>query len=99
MLKRMIKSGKELRIISADDLKENDYAMRCAFFGSPLIMIKKISSGHEVEAAVQAMKDHFLKYGPLEGKIGALIPMETGGYEWLDSALHSSPVGISSCQR
>ena len=50
-----MRQGYECKIVSHDDMKEDDHTLIGAFLGAPLVAIEKVTTGNEVINAVKSM--------------------------------------------
>lgn len=71
-----MKQGKKCRIISYEDMNDQDNSIIGAFLGAPLVAIEKVTTGNEVVSSVETMKEFYENKGK---KITSLMSAEIGG--------------------
>ena len=62
-----------VKLISADELNDDDLVVPSAMMGAPTVMVEKVPSGEESLAAFNALEEYMGK------KITATMPIEAGG--------------------
>ncbi|MDI3270074.1 MAG: DUF917 domain-containing protein [Bacillota bacterium] len=62
-----------VRLITADELQDDDFVIPSAMMGAPTVMLEKIPQGEEAVAALRALENH------LGRKATATSPIECGG--------------------
>lgn len=65
-----------MRIISHEDMRDDDFSTVGAFLGAPLVAIEKVTTGNEVVSAVKSIQEVYEGSGK---KITSLVSAEIGG--------------------
>lgn len=92
LLKKSLKAGKKIRIISLEDLKPEEFVSWVAFYGAPLIQIEKLPGGNEVKYSLDELINGHLKYQ--NKTLSALMAVEIGGLNSTIPLVLSSELGI-----
>jgi DUF917 family protein/N-methylhydantoinase A/oxoprolinase/acetone carboxylase beta subunit len=72
----LLKKGYKIRVISPDDMKDDELALPVAYFGAPLCFIEKLYNFHELSTACEPL----IKYYQSSKKVTCCIPAEIGGF-------------------
>jgi len=86
-----LKKGYKLRVIATEDLDDDEYAVTGAFLGAPTVGVEKITSGNEIENAINAvmsLAEH------KEVKFVAIIPAEIGGMNSISPINTAAKMGL-----
>src|SRR5699024_7752785 len=73
MAKQAIEKYGPVKLISYNELEDDDLVVPSAMMGAPSVMVEKIPSGDEAIAAFKELEKHLGK------KITATMPIEAGG--------------------
>lgn len=69
-------TGHKMRVISHEDMKEDEFGCIGAFLGGPFVALEKLIAGNEVLDAVNLVLDHLKNDSK---RIAGLMPLEIGG--------------------
>lgn len=76
LLKKALRSGKQIRIISFEDLKAEDLVSWVAFYGAPLVQIEKLPGETSAIYSLESMREYIKQKNQ---EISVLMSVEIGG--------------------
>jgi DUF917 family protein/N-methylhydantoinase A/oxoprolinase/acetone carboxylase beta subunit len=88
--RELLRQGKVIRIISPDDLKDDELVTPVAFFGAPLCIIEKLYNFQEIFNASEPL----FKFYNGEKKVTACMPCEIGGLNSLTPLWYGAIKGL-----
>jgi DUF917 family protein len=86
--RRLLRQGKEIRVISLTELSDDARVLTVGGMGAPTVGIEKIDRGTEALEAVRALEDY------LGHKIDAIIPAEIGGGNSIEPMIVAAQAGV-----
>ncbi|CAL1709132.1 unnamed protein product [Somion occarium] len=86
--RQMLREGKHIIVIDADDVPEDAVFVRCTFMGSPSVSNERLQGGNEIPTSIQAV----LRYQGL-GDFAGTISDEIGGGNGIQPMIVAAEMG------
>ncbi|KAJ8455632.1 hypothetical protein ONZ45_g18891 [Pleurotus djamor] len=88
MARQLLREGKPIYMVDAEDVPEESLFARCCFMGSPSVSSERIQGGNEIPAAMEALK----KFIGIDDYLGT-ISDEIGGGNGIQPLIMSGMLG------
>ncbi|GAA3034325.1 DUF917 domain-containing protein [Actinokineospora globicatena] len=83
-----LRRGRTIRLLTTDEVDDDDLVVASAFMGAPTVVVEKIPSGDEPVTALRTLERR------LGRAVDAIIPMECGGLNSMIPLLVAARAGI-----